>query len=266
MRNGDAGVNPYVQNAINYKNLFFQLAGSQIKLKYQRSYLGMLWSLLNPLLMMVVLTAVFSTIFRNSIENFPVYLLCGRLVYEFHADCTKNALDSIICNAPLIKKIYVPKYAFPIANSLASLVNLLFSLIALVIVMLVLRVEIYWTVLLIPLPILYSFVFSTGLGLILSAVNVFFRDIKHLYSVALTMWMYVTPLFYPVSSISNTVILRIIEINPLYQFIKIFRGLVMYGQLPDITTNLICAAWSLSMLALGLLIFKKTQDKFILYI
>lgn len=259
-------MNPYMQNAVHYRNLFFQLAGSQIKLKYQRSYLGMLWSLLNPLLMMIVLTAVFSTIFRNSIENFPVYLLCGRLVYEFHADCTKNALNSIISNAPLIKKIYVPKYAFPIANSLASLVNLLFSLIALVLVMLVMRVNVYWTVLLIWVPILYSFVFSTGMGLVLAAVNVFFRDIKHLYSVALTMWMYVTPLFYPVESINNPIILKVIQFNPLYQFIKIFRGLVMYGELPDLATNLACILCSLTMLAAGLIIFKKTQDKFILYI
>lgn len=259
-------MNPYVQNTINYRNLFFQLAGNQIKLKYQRSYLGMLWSLLNPLLMMIVLTAVFSTIFKNSIENFPVYLLCGRLIYEFHAECTKTSLDSIISNAPLIKKIYVPKYAFPIANALASLVNLLFSLIALVLVMLVMRVQIYWTVLLIWIPILYVFVFSAGMGLILASVNVFFRDIKHLYSVALTMWMYVTPLFYPVESISNPIVLRIIQINPLYQFIKIFRGLVMDGQLPDLATNLACITCSLLMLLAGLMVFKKTQDKFILYI
>ncbi len=255
----------HIANILKYKDLILQLSANQIILKYRRSYLGFLWSLLNPLLMMFVLTVVFSTLFQNRIENFPVYLVAGRLIFEFNSECTKAALNSMVSNSALIKKVYVPKYVFPFSDALASLVNLLFSLIALVIVMLFTRAPIHWTILLFWLPIVYVFIFSTGLGLILCTANVFFRDFKHLYTVLLTMWMYLTPLFYPVD-ILPAAALPSVRANPIYQYVSMFRGLVMYGELPTIQKQIVCLCSSLEMLIKFFFLLKTKQYKFILYI
>ena len=255
----------YFQTFKKYKGLIIHLAKNQISLRYRKSYLGMLWSLLNPLLTMIVLTMVFSTIFKNQIENFPIYLMCGRLIYEYNSESTKTAMNSVIQNSSLIKKIYVPKYVFPLSSSIAALVNMLFSLIALVIVMLFTHLQPRWTMLLFWLPMVYVFVFSTGLGLILAAINVFFRDIKHLYGVLLTMWLYLTPIFYPFESVPPFV-QQIISLNPLYHYIKMFRGLIIYGTLPTLRENLICAGMGIAVMIIGTLFFKKTQDRFILHI
>ncbi len=255
----------YIQTFNKYKGLIIHLAKNQISLRYRKSYLGMLWSLLNPLLTMIVLTMVFSTIFKNQIENFPIYLMCGRLIYDYNSESTKTAMNSVIQNSSLIKKIYVPKYVFPLSSSVAALVNMLFSLIALVIVMLVTHLQPRWTMLLFWLPMVYVFVFSTGLGLILAAINVFFRDIKHLYGVFLTMWLYLTPIFYPYESVPPFV-QRIISLNPLYHYIEMFRGLILYGVLPTFRENLICAGTGAAFILIGILFFKKTQDRFILHI
>lgn len=255
----------YIKVFLKYKELIFYLAKNQISLKYRKSYLGLLWSLLNPLLTMLVLTMVFSTMFKNQIENFPIYLMCGRLIYEYNAESTKTAMNAVISNSSLIKKIYIPKYVFPLSSSIAALVNMFFSLIALIIVMFFTHLQLKWSMLLIWLPMLYVFIFSTGLGLILASANVFFRDTKHLYGVLLTLWMYLTPLFYPIESMPSGV-KGIIEWNPLYHFIAMFRGMMLDGVLPSLRENIICLATGFVTIALGLLCFKKSQDKFILHI
>ena len=255
----------YFQVFLKYKNLIFYLAKNQISLKYRKSYLGLLWSLLNPLLTMVVLTMVFSNIFQNKIENFPIYLMCGRLIFEYNSEATKTAMNAVISNSSLIKKIYVPKYVFPLSSSIAALVNMFFSLIALVIVMIATKLTLKWTMLFIWLPMLYVFIFSTGLGLILASANVFFRDTKHLYGVFITLWMYLTPLFYPIESVSEET-QNIIGYNPLYHFIKMFRGMMLDGVLPSFSDNVTCLVTGLTMVLIGLICFKKSQDKFILYI
>lgn len=255
----------YFEVFLKYKNLILYLAKNQISLKYRKSYLGLLWSLLNPLLTMLVLTMVFSSIFKNKIDNFPIYLMCGRLIYEYNAESTKTAMNAVISNSSLIKKIYIPKYVFPLSSSIAALVNMFFSLIALVIVMLATQLSLKWTMLFIWVPMLYVFIFSTGLGLVLASANVFFRDTKHLYGVFLTLWMYLTPLFYPIESVSPEV-QKIIGYNPLYHFISIFRGMMLDGVLPSFRENIICLGTGLVVLLLGLFCFKKSQDKFILHI
>lgn len=258
-------VKRYFEVFLKYKNLIGYLAKNQISLKYRKSYLGLLWSLLNPLFTMLVLNMVFSSIFKNNIENFPIYLMCGRLIYEYNAESTKTAMNAVISNSSLIKKIYIPKYVFPLSSSVAALVNMLFSLIALVIVMAATHLSLKWTMLFIWLPMLYVFIFSTGLGLILASANVFFRDTKHLYGVFLTLWMYLTPLFYPIESVSPEV-RQIIEYNPLYHFIAMFRGMMLDGVMPSLMENVICLTTGLVTVVLGLLCFKKSQDKFILHI
>lgn len=255
----------YFQVFLKYKNLILYLAKNQISLRYRKSYLGLLWSLLNPLLTMLILNMVFSTMFKNRIENFPIYLMCGRLIFEYNSEATKTSMNAVISNSSLIKKIYVPKYVFPLSSSIAALVNMLFSLIALVIVMIATNLTFKWTMLFIWLPMLYVFIFSTGLGLILASANVFFRDTKHLYGVFITLWMYLTPIFYPIESVSEQT-QRVIGYNPLYHFIKMFRGMMLEGVMPGLQENITCLAIGLLTVLIGLIFFKKSQDRFILHI
>lgn len=248
-----------------YSSLLRELVVRDIKVRYRRSFLGLVWTVLNPLLMMLVMTLVFSTIFRSNIENFPVYLLTGNIVFALNSDSTSQALMSIVGNAGLIKKVYIPKYLFPLSKVLSCLVNFGFSLIALLIVMLLTHSPFYPSLLLFWAPLLGLFLFSTGLSLILSAVNVYFRDVGHLYSVLITAWTYLTPIFYPIE-ILPPVMQKIVFWNPLYQYIKYFRLLVLSGTVPEWDTNLYCFGVGVLMLAVGTAVFKKLQDHFILHI
>lgn len=255
----------YLNGLVKYLPLLRQLVIRDIKVRYRKSFLGMLWTILNPLLMMGVMTAVFSTLFKSNIPNFPVYFLTGNLIFSFNSEATNQAMTSIIANASLIKKIYVPKYLFPISKVFSCLVNFFFSFIALLIVMLITDAQFFPTLWLSFIPIFYLFLFVSGLSLILSAITVFFRDIGHFYSVLILAWNYFTPVFYPIDILPKS-IQNFMIFNPMYQYINYLRFLIRDGVIPNIQTNLICFSTSICILILGFTIFKKTQDKFILYI
>ena len=231
--------------------LLRELVVRDIKVRYRHSALGLVWTVLNPLLMMVFITIVFSTLFKQNIPNFPIYYLSGSLIFAFNSESTTTALNSIISNASLIKKVYIPKYLFPLSNVLSGLVNLGFSFHA--------------TLLLLPIPIFYTFLFSVGLGILLSAVTVFFRDIAHFYSVFILAWTYFTPIFYPVEILPDAV-MKLMQINPMYHLVSYMRSIVLYGVFPSLKENLLCLCLGLLMLALGLFVFYKKQDKFVLYV
>lgn len=250
---------------LKYKNLLLSLVSRDIKVRYRRSILGLLWTVLNPLLMMIVITIVFSTLFKQSIPNFPIYYLSGSLIFSFNSEATSNALYSIIGNSSLMKKVYIPKYLFPLSKIVSGLVNLGFSFAAMVIVMIVLNVDFKVTLLLLPLPIFYTFLFSTGLGLVLATATVFFRDIAHFYGVFVLAWTYFTPIFYPESILPPTA-MSIMKLNPMYHFVSYARDLVLYGGFPGMKENLVCIVISLSMFLIGVYVFYKKQDKFVLYI
>lgn len=241
-----------------------------IKTKYRRSVLGLLWTVLNPLLMMTVLSIVFSYFFSRygDVENFPVYLLCGQVIFNFFNESTSIAMGSIVHSGELIKKVYVPKYLFPITKVMSSGVNLLSSMIALVIVMVVTRSRVTPTVLLAVFPLLYVLLFSTGVSLFLSAAAVSFRDLMHLYSVVTTAWMYLTPVIYPMSILDGAPrwAVFIINANPLTAFIKIFRAVVLDGVTAPWILHVQSIVWCVIALVIGSLVFKKSQDKFILKI
>lgn len=245
--------------------LLRELVVRDIKVRYRHSALGLVWTVLNPLLMMVVITIVFSTLFKQNIPNFPIYYLSGSLIFAFNSESTTTALNSIISNASLIKKVYIPKYLFPLSNVLSGLVNLGFSLIAMFIVMLITDAPFHATLLLLPIPIFYTFLFSVGLGILLSAVTVFFRDIAHFYSVFILAWTYFTPIFYPVEILPDAV-MKLMQINPMYYLVTYMRSIVLYGVFPSLKENLLCLCLGLLMLALGLFVFYKKQDKFVLYV
>jgi ABC-2 type transport system permease protein len=256
---------PVLEVFTKYRNLLKELVSRDIKTKYKRSVLGIVWSILNPLLMMLVLTFVFSILFHQAIPNFPVYLLTGQIIFSFFSDSTNLAMNSIITNSSLIKKIYIPKYIFPLSRVLSSFVNLLFSLIALLFVMIVTKASFSWAMLLFPIPLIYILVFSLGVGLILSAYVVFFRDILFLYGVILTAWTYLTPIFYPISIIPVKYLL-IYKLNPLYHYITYFREIMLYGRVPSFELNISCIFYAVITLLIGLYVFYKRQNDFILYI
>lgn len=175
------------------------------------------------------------------------------------------SMYSIIQNGSLIKKVYIPKYIFPISRVASSFVMMSFSLCAILLVMLFTGAKFYWTILLFFIPLVFLFIFCCGLGLILSSLAVQFRDVTHLYGVLTLAWMYLTPIFYPVSAIQPEIAV-FINANPLTAYITFFRELVLYGGIPQISIWIQCITWSAAAAAVGMIIFRKMQKNFILYI
>jgi len=248
-----------------YKHLLRLMVKRDFVSRYRKSVLGVLWSLLHPLMMMLVLTAVFSFLFDREIENFPVYLLSGLILYEFINESTTMAMNSIINNEGIIKKVYVPKYIFPLSKVISSLIQLGFSCLALVAVMIITGAPFKITMLLIPIPIVYTFIFAFGVAMLLAAMAVFFRDLMYLHSVLMRMLMFATPIMYPIDALPER-LLPFMALNPLYHFIDYFRNLVLQGTIPGVWDNVVCLSFAMVALCVGIYVFISRQDKFILYL
>ena len=217
-------------------------------------------------MIMVIMVIVFSSMFRSDIENFPVYLIIGQTLFNFMSESTNQAITSITGNAALLKKTYVPKYVFTVSKVTSSFVNTLFALGALVIVFIVCRVTPNVYYLLIPLILLQEYIFCLGLGMLLAQGSVFFRDIQYIYNAIITAWMYLTPMFYPITLLPDKLRQAVQLLNPMYFYIAEFRQIVLEGRMPD--PYLLVAGTGAAVMALiiGTWAFLKTQDKFILYI
>lgn len=247
--------------------LLKNLVSKDFKIKYRRSVLGVAWSVLNPLFTMLVITTVFGKLLKIEVDNFATYYIVGFAIWNFFSEATSNSLSSILSSAPLIKKVYIPKYIFPLEKCLFSLVNFFFTLIAVAIVMLCQGVVPSVTAILFPIPVIYCFIFVCGVSLFLSAATVYFRDIQHLYGVLLTMLMYLTPIIYPLEILENhELVLNIVKANPITHYVEYFRNIVMYNTIPGLEENLICIGMSLLALLIGGFVFKKSEGKFILHI
>lgn len=260
--------NPLVNALVavhQYKFLIRQLVNRDFKTKYKRSILGIFWSFLNPLLTMIVQYIVFSNLFRFDIPNYPAYLLCGIVIFNYFSEACGMALVSIVGNGNLITKVYVPKYIYPLTRILSSLLNLLISLIPLLIVILLSGLAPTKAYLLFPFALVCLALFCLGLGMLLAAAMVFFRDIQFLWGVLSMIWMYLTPIFYPASILPENVA-WLLDINPLYYFVTFARTCLIDGISPEPIVYVQCMLFSLVMLAIGAFVFKKTQDRFILYI
>lgn len=249
-----------------YRFLMQQLVMKDIKLKYRRSILGYLWSILNPLMIMVIMVIVFSNMFRSDIENFPVYLIIGQTLFNFMSESTNQAIMSITGNAALLKKTYVPKYVFTVSKVTSSFVNTLFALGALVVVFVVCRVTPNVYYLLIPLILVQEYVFCLGLGMLLAQGSVFFRDIQYIYNAVITAWMYLTPMFYPITLLPDGLRKLVMTLNPMYFYITEFRQIVLECRMPDAYLMAAGTGAAALMIVIGTWAFLKTQDKFILYI
>ena len=246
-----------------YRYLMKQLVGRDFKTKYRRSVLGVCWSFLNPLLTMMVQYVVFSTLFKSGIPNFPLYLLSGIVCFNFFSEATTMSLGSIVNNSSLITKVYMPKYIYPLTRVISSAINLMLAFIPLAVVMLITRAPISWALLLLPVGIFFLFCLSLGVGMLLSTAMVFFRDTVFLWSVVSMIWMYLTPIFYPESIIAEQ-FLPLYRLNPLYQIITFIRTILIDGVSPSPGSYLGALLSAIIPLMIGVWVFKKNQDKFIL--
>ena len=250
-----------------YRELFFQLVSRDIKLKYRRSILGYFWSVLNPLLTMIVMYIVFSNLFARGIPNFAIYLLIGQLLFTFMAVSTSRALTSVVDNASLLKKVYVPKYIFTLASVSSELITFFLSMGALFIIIIVTGVPFTWRFLFIIIPIIMQYIFCVGLGLFLAQATVFFRDMVYIWSVITVAWQFLSAIFYPVDILPERVHFLVTNFNPMYFYITMFRNFTIgspgMGSLDLAIRGAVAAGL---MLALGLFSFSYTKNKFILYI
>lgn len=254
-----------IKEIYKYKYLLYELVIRDIKKKYRRSILGILWSVLNPLLMMSVTAMVFSTIFRFSIANYPLYILVGQIMFTFFSESTTFAMTSIIDNGSLLKKIYIPKYLFPLSRVSSSGVNLLFTLPALIIIILVTGQPLSWGMLSFIIPLFLLFAFCLGFGLLLATMVVYFRDVCHLYGVFISLMSYATPIFYPENIVPEKYS-WLFKLNPLYYYSKAFRQSLYSGILPDLHILLVCLFCSIVALIIGNWAFNKYENHFILYV
>lgn len=265
----------FIETVRKYKFLMEQLISRDFKIKYKRSILGVFWSFLNPLLMMLVQYVVFSKLFDlrgMGITHYAIYLLCGIITWNGFSDCATQAMHAITGNASLITKVYVPKYIYPVTKVLSAGINLLLSMVPLLLVTFIYGLfnGLYLTkaIFLIPIALIFVIVFTIGVGFLLSSLMVFFHDVEFLWGVFSMMWMYATPIIYGIDLLRGKTewLVMLMEFNPMYHYVSFMRTIIIDGCSPALSEYVICGAFSLGMLIIGAFVFKKTQDKFILYI
>lgn len=266
----------FIQTIAKYEFLMEQLISRDFKIKYKRSVLGVFWSFLNPLLMMTVQYVVFSKLLgvRDAgVQHYAIYLLCGIVIFNGFNDCCNQAMRAIIGNASLITKVYVPKYIYPVTKVFSASINMILSMVPLLLVTVVYGLfnglYLHWSVLLLPLALIFVIAFAVGMGFLLSSLMVFFHDIEFLWGVISTMWMYATPIIYSTSMLERSGaewLATVMQFNPLYHYVTFVRTIIIDGCSPAISEYFICALCSIVMLIIGGTVFKKTQDQFVLYI
>ena len=250
---------------VDYRFLLKQLVGRDFAVKYKRSYLGFLWTVINPLMTMIVMSTVFAYVFKIQTEYYSVYLIIGNVVFNCFSEATQLALASVVGSGQLIKKVYMPKCIFPISKVLFSFINFLITLIPVAIVMIYYRISVSPLILLLPIVLVCLFVFSLGIGLLMATLQVSLRDTQYLYGIVLTLWTYLTPLFYTMESLSPSM-QKVMVYNPMYIYIDAVRQLLIYHTLPNQWQMFGGLLYAIVAFIIGLSVFYKHQDKFILHI
>ena len=248
--------------------LLRQLVLRDFKVKYKRSVLGVAWSLLYPLLTTAVLALVFSNVFRFSTPDvsYVAYLLIGLTFFNYFSEASNLSMSTVVANASLIRKVYVPKYIFPLSKCLFVGMNFLLTLLPLYLVVLISGTGICWQHVLLPYSYLCLFLFTLGMGFLLAAAAVFLRDMFYIYGIVLSLWLYLTPVMYDESIITQPQLRFTLLLNPLRQFIDFARTVILYHATPSFLQFVSCAAAALFALLLGTAVFRRTQDKFIYYV
>lgn len=256
-----------ITNFKKYSFLLSQLVSRDFKVKYKRSVLGVVWSLLYPLLTMAVMAIVFSNVFKFSTPgvSYLAYLMTGLVLFNYMTEATNLSMSSVVANFALLNKIYIPKYIFPLEKCLFVGINFLLTLIPLYLVIIFTGTGLCIWHLLLPFVIFCLFMFTFGMGLILASIAVFLRDMFYIYGIVVMMWTYLTPLMYDISLISPR-LQPILKLNPMYHYIYFARQIILYHQVPSLFTWAVCFISSVFFLLIGITIFRKTQDKFIYYV
>ena len=244
-----------------YRDLLWMMITNSIKTRYKRSSLGVIWTLLNPLLQTVVLTIAFSQLMRFRVENYPIYLLSGLIVWGFFSQTILQSMNNLIWGSSMMKRIYIPRTIFTLSVVGNSLMNFFLTLIPLVVIMLFVGHPIRLTILLLPVAVFMLTMMTLGFALIMSTIAVYFADVVNMFSVLLTAWYFLTPIIYPISVVPER-FLPIVKLNPMYWMIEIFRSLIYYGETPQ--ANIFAWAFiiSVSILVFGWLLFTKKADEF----
>ena len=242
------------------KFLLKELVKKDLTSKYKDSIIGILWSFFNPLLIMLVFTAIFSMLFSKDIANYPVYLLSGRIIFDFFNSSTKGAMNSIRRNGSLLKKIYVPKYMFVLSSVLYEFINFLISVLILFGVMIITHASFSITILYAVIPLGFLLLLAMGIGLILSVFNTYFSDVGYLYNVFTLVLMYACALFYPMEIVPAKVQI-VFTLNPVYSAISCFRECVCYGIAPNLGVLAYLAVFSISTFLIGIILFSIYSKK-----
>lgn len=250
-----------IKEAWQYRDLVFFLVRRDITTRYKRSVLGIAWTMLNPLGMMIVLSIVFTQIFRMTVENYPAYVLSGLIAWTFFSQTSANSINVMVWGGDLYQRIYIPRSIFAISTIITGLVNLVLSLIPLIVVMVVTKAPITFALILVPIAMIMIAFFSLGVGLLLSTIGIYFADIVEMYAIILTAWMYLTPIIYPLTMLPEWA-QKWLQLNPMVHLVEFFRGFVFYGQVPSITTWLICFGVSAGTFLIGWIIFTEKSDEF----
>lgn len=237
-----------------------ELTSREIKRKYSRSYLGIVWSVLNPLLSMSVISLIFTQLFNRSVENFPLYYLTGYILWQMFTGATNAAMTTLVDNKTMLIKVKFPMQIFVLARVYTALVNLGYSLIAYVVLLIFFKVTPSWTMLLSPIIIFFLLFFSLGISYILATTYVFFGDVKHLYNIILTLWMYCSAIFYPADQLKG-MIRTFINNNPIFNYIDCLRKVIVYGQVPSLGDFIRIAVWGIGIYAIGYHVFKQNKNK-----
>lgn len=244
-----------------YRDLVALWSVRNITLRYKRSVLGVLWTLLEPLLLMTTLVVVFSTVFRFAIVNYPVYVLSGLLVFDFLSRSTSQMVDEIITSQSMAQRIVLPRSAFAVATIFSYLTNWALALIPLFGIMLVLGHPFTWALLTIPVAMALMALFALGVGLVVSTLGAYFHDVKLTYNVLLGIWFYATPVIYPMEIIPEPY-RGLLALNPVLHLLDLFRASVFHGHLAPAGTWLFGAGLSLGMFSLGWWLFTRSRGVF----
>lgn len=245
--------------------LFEELVKRDFKKKYKRTVLGMAWSILSPLLTLLVMRLVFTQFFGRGTEHYTTYLFCGNLVFSFFSESTNQGMSSLLGNAGIFTKVNVPKYLFLFSKNVQCLINFGLTLCVFFVFCMLDRITFTWRFILLLYPIVCLMIFNVGIGLILSAMFVFFRDIQYLWSVFTQLLMYMSAIFYRVDNYAPK-IQRLFLVNPIYVIIKYFRVIVIDASIPSLGFHLLMAAYALIAFGIGAWMYKKYNHKFLYYV
>lgn len=248
-------------NLYNYRSMLKNQVKMDLRTRYKGSFLGFLWTFVNPLLQLTVYTIVFKNILKVEIPNFALYLFVGLLPWLFFSSSVLGSSTNIISNANLIKKIYFPRHLLPLSLVLGSMINYIFGLIILIPVLLFNGIGISWTILYLPLIMALQFIFLLGLSFLLSSLNVYFRDLQHIMEVIVMVWFYLTPVFYTVEIVPDY-LKNILVFNPMANFINAYRDSLFYQKIIPLDNLLDLVYVSLVTLIIGFFVFNKLEKGF----